>query len=109
MADGKRTVGRPFKKGQSGNPGGQPKGLVRLIREKTQEGATLVAFMLQVFEGEHDAKLADRMAAATWLSDRGFGKPAQAIEVGLPDGTTLLPLAAVREVVGAADDSATVH
>lgn len=76
----RRVPGRPFKKGQSGNPGGQPKGLVTAIRERTKDGATLVAFMLRVFEGKvKRATLNHRMEAATWLSDRGFGRPQQSV------------------------------
>ena len=36
-----KVVGRPFKKGQSGNPGGRPKGsisLTTILREKLSEG-----------------------------------------------------------------------
>lgn len=32
-AQNQRTLGRPFVKGQSGNPGGQPKGTPSLVRE----------------------------------------------------------------------------
>jgi hypothetical protein len=38
----KGTVGRPFEKGVSGNPGGRPKGLVRKIREETRDGEEMV-------------------------------------------------------------------
>jgi predicted nucleic acid-binding Zn ribbon protein len=76
-----RVRGRPFRPGQSGNPGGRPKGLVETIRASTQDGQELVQFMLQLFRGEmKGARMRDRMEAATWLCDRGFGKPAQAIE-----------------------------
>jgi Family of unknown function (DUF5681) len=68
--------GRPFPKGVSGNPGGRPKGLVRRIREETSDGEELVDYMLAVFRDENGSRR-DRIAAATWLSDRGFGKPTQ--------------------------------
>jgi hypothetical protein len=72
-------VGRPFAKGRSGNPGGPPKGIVRAIREHTRDGDDLVAFVVRVFRGEVDGvKLRDRLEAATWLADGGFGKPSRA-------------------------------
>ena len=71
-----RVVGRPFPKGVSGNPGGRPKGLVRRIREETDEGAELVDYMLGVFRDESESTRT-RVEAASWLADRGFGKPQQ--------------------------------
>lgn len=42
------TVGnlRPFRPGQSGNPGGRPKALSTLICEQTLDGRELVAFLM---------------------------------------------------------------
>ena len=64
-----------FLPGHSGNPGGRPAGLATLIRETTNDGQELVDFMLSVFRGEHGEEPRLRADAATWLSDRGFGKP----------------------------------
>lgn len=54
-----------------------------LIRQCTSDGEELISFMLKVFRGEsinkHAPKLKERIEAATWLADRGFGKPVQAI------------------------------
>jgi hypothetical protein len=69
-------IGRPFEKGVSGNPGGRPRGLVRRIREQTRDGEELVDYMLAVFRDE-TASTRDRVAAGTWLADRGFGRPTQ--------------------------------
>src|SRR5512139_3279231 len=69
--------------GQSGNPAGRPKGLMRQIREATRDGAELAEFMLRVFRG-HGGKgttLKHRIEACTWLANRGFGLPTQRLDV----------------------------
>jgi hypothetical protein len=68
------TSGR-YLQGISGNPGGRPVGLAGLIREATDEGTELVDFMIGLFRGEHGGDLRMRADAATWLADRGYGKP----------------------------------
>ena len=73
-----RPVGRPFPKGVSGNPGGRPKGLAKRIRAETRDGEELVEVMLGVLR-DKTASRRDTMQAATWLADRGFGKPVQTL------------------------------
>jgi hypothetical protein len=77
---------RPFPAGNRANPGGRPAGLSTLIREQTLDGRELVAFMLNVLRGRRKAPLKLRMEAAAWLTDRGFGKAVQQLEVSGPDG-----------------------
>jgi Family of unknown function (DUF5681) len=84
------VVGRPFPKGVSGNPGGRPKGLVRRIREQTDEGAELVDYMLGVFRNESESTRT-RVEAASWLADRGFGKPQQTSLIASVDAAQQQP------------------
>ena len=83
-----KVVGRPFLAGQSGNPGGRPRGLAELVRQETKDGAELVAFHLRVLRGRKQP-LRYRLEAAAWLADRGFGKALQQMEVSGPEGEAL--------------------
>jgi hypothetical protein len=89
-------------------PAGRPKGIIRAIREQTRDGDDLVAFVVRVFRGEVEGvRLRDRLGAATWLADRGFGKPTQGVEFAGKDGEPLLSLALVRAVVANAERAST--
>ena len=79
-----KVVGKPFPKGVSGNPGGRPRGLAAYVRESTGNGQEMVDLMTSVMRGETidgtKPRIKDRMDAASWLSDRAFGKPSMQIE-----------------------------
>ena len=70
-----RDLTGQFLPGHSGNPGGRPVGFHNYIQERTADGSELTDFVLSVFRGENGASTKERMDAATWLADRGFGKP----------------------------------
>lgn len=70
------------------------------IRAQTADGAEQVDFMLALFRGHvKGARLRDRMDAATWLADRGFGKPVQQMEHSGRDGDPLVPLALLQQLI----------
>ena len=78
------VTGVDFVPGVSGNPGGRPKGLARRVRELVGDnGELILEFMVEVL-GDDSARTADRLQAAMWLADRGFGKAVQTVEIDVP-------------------------
>ena len=57
---------------------------MRRIREETGDGEELVDYMLRVFRAEGESTKT-RVEAASWLADRGFGRPQQTTLVGTAD------------------------
>lgn len=73
----------PFKKGETGNPGGRPKNLDRvcsLAREHTKASVERLAYWL-----ESDNARAS-VAAATTLLNRGWGMATQSMQALDEDG-----------------------
>lgn len=93
----------PFKKGQSGNPGGRHKdvlGLVRLARSHCDKAIAKATSLLD----DGDGKVV--MAAAVFLRDTGMGRPSQ-VEFDLaqvPDGELLAEVRRRAEVARARDE-----
>lgn len=83
----RRGPGKPFAKGQSGNPGGRPKEVAEvreLARQYTEEAVdTLATIMRSAKE-----PAAARVRAAESILDRGYGKASQPID-GDGDGGPL--------------------
>lgn len=80
-----RVVGRPFKPGQSGNPGGRPtvSHPATLLRELTGDGQEIAQFVYNVFNGQAGKAWQHpkyRTWAIDWISDRLWGKPVQAVQ-----------------------------
>jgi len=81
----------PFKKGQSGNPGGRPKALVE-VQEAARAHTLTAVETLAVICADGTAPPAARVAAANAILDRGWGRPTQSVEARL--GATLEDLVA---------------
>ena len=74
--------------GQSGNPAGRPKGLIRWAREQAaeilrNEGVDGNAFMIMgnILHGEYNASPGDRISAFRELANRTLGKSLTYVEV----------------------------
>lgn len=78
----KRVVGRPFQKGQSGNPGGRP-AVAGPLRElaRAHTDAALAALVAALSADENSV----RVMAANSLLDRGWGKATQHHQVEAGD------------------------
>ena len=63
-----------WKKGQSGNPGGRPKGLASRVRELVGDDANAILEVFSQIATDPKAKVSDRIAAGRELLDRGWGK-----------------------------------
>lgn len=74
----KRIPGRPFKKGESGNPGGRPK-TPELFKEKTLEAQKKIIELMD----SDDEKIA--LQAAQLILAYSLGKPTEHHELGMSE------------------------
>ena len=68
-----------FKPGQSGNPGGRPKGVIEVQELARTNAPDAIAALVRVMKD--GASESARVAAATALLDRGYGKALQSVSV----------------------------
>ena len=84
------TIGKPFQKGQSGNPGGRPKEIAE-VKELAREHMPAAIEALVSIMNNTKASDAARVSAATALLDRGYGKPQQHIDAEIGSFVARLP------------------
>src|SRR5262245_37687483 len=84
------TIGKPFQKGQSGNPGGRPKEIAE-VKELARAHMPAAIEALASIMNNPKASDAARVSAATALLDRGYGKAPQHIDAEIGSYVVRLP------------------
>src|SRR5215468_10481360 len=84
------TIGKPFQKGQSGNPGGRPKEIAEVKELARQHMPAAIEALVSIMNNSK-ASDAARVSAATALLDRGYGKPQQHIDAEIGSYVARLP------------------
>ena len=77
-----RDQGGKFLPGHPSASSGRPKSLATKIMELTDNGNEILQLMMMIMRGQlPEASLKDRMEAAKFLTDRGFGRALETVEV----------------------------
>lgn len=76
---------KPFKKGQSGNPGGLPKDIREVIALARSHTVTAITALAEI-AGKATATESARISAANALLDRAWGKPKDTVALENAEG-----------------------
>lgn len=99
--------GRPFQKGQTGNPTGRPKrtaeelDLIAACKAKTPDALAVIDSIMHGGENERN-----RLSAAMAIIERGYGKPTQGVELTGADGGPVAFTKIERTIVRPPDSDA---
>lgn len=99
-----RDLHGKWRKGISGNPGGRPAAYAVFVEAAHRE--TPDALRQLVWLRDHADNHAVRLAACREILDRGFGRPAQAVQLTGEDNGPLRTEIIVRRICAPVDEGA---
>jgi hypothetical protein len=95
MNEHRGIVGRPFRKGASGNPGGRPKELREVVDLARSHGPEAIETLAEIMTNPESPPAA-RVAGANAILDRGHGKPKETVDATVLTTLEDLVMASMR-------------